>query len=465
VPCQSLSDSGRAFETGCEACLHWSRPAKFKRVCPLLVETADGLRCSADTVNVRPFWGRAFGFYGGTLAGIYLTGVLIAFAFLRTVGYPISVVHLAWPGSWHRVGEVRGWFFMERANRAFAAGKPAEGMLYLSNAYEFDPSNYTVGFMFAQKLQLGNPGRANLVYQRLMQEHPAQRDMTAQAWFRSMLARGDFLGVQNIAQLQLVEDPTHASVWMRALIFASRQLGSTAALDELLASPLPQLQQWREVVNAELLLRGGRNAQARMVLNGDWKNQPPYGRYYQIRELISVGNGFAAIDLIGKYQAELDDTARATLLLEAYATMGARQSLDRLVDTLLEPPLKPPTVRLLTAHLIRHPDNAVLDKLFSKFNREKRQLSEDGLEVYLALYCTAGAAQDWEKLHALTAGIRRSDGGNSLTLGLVESFFRGQTTHTRIAGLLRALPMPLEVHYALLERYPGPKNVPKNKSS
>lgn len=464
VPCQVLSDSGRAFETGCEACLHWSRPAKFKRVCPLLVETADGLRCSVDTANVRPFWGRALLVFGGSFAALYLGGVLVIFAFLRTVGYPISVVHLAWPGSWHRVGQVRGWFFLERSSRAFAAGRPAEGMLYLNNAYEFDPSNYTVGFNFAQKLQLGHSGRADAVYRRLMQEHPAQRGITAQAWFRSMLARGDFLGVEGIARLQLTEDPTHASVWMRALIFATRELGSINTLQELLASPLPSLQPWRQVLEAELLLRQGRTAQARAMLNTTWNDQPPYSRFYQIRELIRIGESFTAIDLTGKYQSDVDDTARATLLLEAYTTMQAHQSLQRLVDSLLGPPLNLPTIRLLAAYLIRHPNPELLDKFFAKFTQEKIPFGDDSLETYLTLYCTAGADGDWTKLHAVAGKIRRTDGGTSLTLGLVESFFRGQTTHTRIAGLLPALPMPLEVHYALLERYPGPKIVPKEKS-
>src|SRR5207253_1322402 len=93
-PCQSPSDSGRAYETQCDACMSWSRPARFQRVCPLLVPTKDGMRCSANTPEVRPFWGRAFGFYGGVLFSIYLVGVITVFIFLRTIGYPVSIVHV-----------------------------------------------------------------------------------------------------------------------------------------------------------------------------------------------------------------------------------------------------------------------------------------------------------------------------------------------------------------------------------
>jgi len=94
APRQHPRDSGRALETQCEACLHWDRPARFARVCPLLVATPVGLRCSARAVDVRPFWGRAGRYFGGVLAGIYLFGALSFFAFLRTIGYPISIVHV-----------------------------------------------------------------------------------------------------------------------------------------------------------------------------------------------------------------------------------------------------------------------------------------------------------------------------------------------------------------------------------
>ena len=48
----------------------------------------------AHAVDVRPFWGRAGRYFGGVLAGIYLFGALSFFAFLRTIGYPISIVHV-----------------------------------------------------------------------------------------------------------------------------------------------------------------------------------------------------------------------------------------------------------------------------------------------------------------------------------------------------------------------------------
>lgn len=436
--------------------MHWARPADFRRVCPLLVQTPEGLRCAANTADVRPFWGRAFGFYGGLGLSLYLAAALTLFAFLRTVGYPISILHLVWPPSWHRVGEVRGWFFMDRSQRAFDAGRPSEGMLYLSNAYEFDPANFTVAMTLAQKFQLSHPLRADEIYRRLLRDLPAQRGLTYQIWFRALLARGDFAGVEELARTRILEDLPNASVWMRAFVFATRQTGATTSLEKLLESGHAGAIPWRPLLRTEILLRAGNRTAARAQLGQPWPDVPPFGLYYQVEELIGLGEGIAAVDLLEAGRHRLDDTARATLLLHAYATLGATQSMQRLVALLLDPPLTPPTANVLAAHLIRQPDPETLDRLFTKFTRQGIPLNDGSLETYLSLYCAAGVAGDAAKLQALSAILRSAPGsGNTLTLNLTEAFFRGETTRKRVAGLLPALPMPLEVHYALLERYPG----------
>lgn len=454
-PCQNASDSGRALETGCEPCVNWAKPARFRRVCPLLVDTPDGLRCSVDTSQVRPFWGRAAAFYAGAGLILYLAAALAVFAFLRTVGYPIRITHLVWPPSWHRVGEVRGWFFVERAQRAFAAGRQSEGMLYLTNAYEFDPSNYAVAFALAQKLQLTHPVRADEIYREMARNHPAEHARTYQVWFRALLARGDFAAIEEIARLRLFEDLPNASVWMRALVFATRQTGEDRTLQQLLASNEPAILPWHPLLQTELLLRRGQHAEARAHLGQRWPVAPPFSIYYQVDELTNLGDPIAAVDLLEANRAQLDDTARVRLLLHAYATLRTSQSMQRLITALLDPPLQPATVNLLAAHLIRHPDSAVLDQLFTRFLQARFTLNNETLETYLGLYCAVAAAGNWAHLQTLNERIQQDLGGHVLALGAAESFFRGQTTRSRISALLPALPMTLELHYVLLERYPG----------
>lgn len=454
-PCQSRSDSGRAYETACDACLSWEKPARFRRICPLLVHTPHGLRCSVDAANVRPFWGRAVGIYAGSFAALYLGGALTIFVFLRTVGYPTNLAHLVWPGAWHRVTEARGWFFMDRANRAFDDGQIAAGMLYLGNAYEFDPANYTIASTFAHRLHLSHPVRANEVYRRLRDDHPAQRAAVSELWFRSLLAHGDFETIATLARDELFADPSHTGVWMRALIFATRQTHSDAPLLELASSASPAAQPWLPLLETELLLRSARTVEARAALVQPWENVPAYSRFYQIDELIALGEGIAASDFVARYRPSLDDTARAILLLDAYASIPAPHSRQRLAAALLQPPLTAPTLRLLAAHLIRYPDAELFAKLYDTFAPAPPPLTDENLDAYLALYCTAGLHRDWPRMQAIGALLQQAGNGSRATLSIAARFFQSDTQSRSIASILPALPLPLEVQYALHERFPS----------
>ncbi len=456
-PCQSPSDSGRALETHCEASIHWASAARFRRVCPLLVKTPAGWRCSANTADVRPFWGRAFGYYGGTLAAVYLTAVLSVFIFLRAVGYPVSVFHVAWPPAWHRVGEARGWFFMEKARRAFAANHTSEALLYLSNAYEFDPSNYAAGLTLAKTLQSGQPVLSNRVYDRLLHEHPSKREDTAQEWFRALLARGDFEAVSALARDEVLAAGPHASVWMRALVFATHQSRHDDALRALRDSPLPAATVWRPLLDTELLLLAGREVEARSVITtGDWSNVPPYGIYYQVQQLTELGDAITALDLLGRNGTALDDETRVTLQLAAYAHQGAQAPLQRLVDQLLGQKLSLPVIKILSAQLIRYPDPAILAQLQARFRAEHIPFNTESAGAIFSLLCAAGVNGDWPMFNELRASITEQAGTSSAFLAAVETFFRGRSSATRITSFLPALPLPLEVNYALISRYPGP---------
>ncbi len=54
APCQNRSDSGRAMQTGCEACASWNSRARFQRVCPLLTRRDDGVWvCRVDAAGMK----------------------------------------------------------------------------------------------------------------------------------------------------------------------------------------------------------------------------------------------------------------------------------------------------------------------------------------------------------------------------------------------------------------------------
>ncbi len=460
-PCQNPSDSGRAFETSCEACVNWDEPVRFRRVCPLLVTTPKGLRCSANTADVRPFWLRVAGWYGGTLFAIYLTGAIAVFTFLRTIGYPISIVHVTWPGLWYRVPQARGWFFVQKSQRALAAGRTAEGLLYLSNAYQFDPGNYQIALTLAKNFQAGRPHESDALFERLLREHPAQRDATAQEWFRALLSRGDFQKIATLAYTETLVDQTHAHVWIRALLFATRQLGDDTRLRSLLANPSPSSVEWHPVIKIELLLRAGRLREARANLDGTWSTPvSPFILYYRVSTLTALGDTYAALDLLESSRARLDDDeAYFTLKLDALAAASAPRLLQAKLDELLVPKLTLSRAMVLCAHLIRHPDAATFARLHEKVQREQLPLDSTSAGVWFTLLCTAGAVGDLPRLHALVVTLKLAANSPFIAVSVIEAFFRGETGVEKITTFLPVIPLPIEINYALIERYSPPPRI------
>jgi hypothetical protein len=464
TPCQSPSDSGRAMETHCDACISWDRPTRFRRVCPLLVDSKDGLVCSVHAADVRPFWGGVARYYGGTALVLYAVIVLSVFAFLRTIGYPVSIVHVGLPPLWYRVPQARGWFFVEKSNHAFAAGKTSEGLLYLNNAYNFDPTNYGAGLALAKHYQAGQPRASDELYMRLLRDHPDQHGLTSQEWFRALLARGDFSPAAKLAHDEALSDLGHTQAWMRALLFTTARTGDDALLRTLLANPAPTAALWHPVLQTELLLRAGRTAEARAALDRAWPaKSPAFTVYYQVNALIALGDTFAALDLLARQPpGRLDDEAGVTLRLEAYAAGKnprlVQREFDNILNQLSLSPIQQnlPRIKILCAHLIRHPDRTLFARLADRVGLTNLPLSTDTAGIWFSLVCAAGAVGDEARLRSFTVRLKSASSTPFLALTAIESFFRGDTVEKRITSFLPILPLPLEVNYALIERYPGP---------
>jgi hypothetical protein len=456
-PCQSPSDSGRAYETHCEACVHWDTPRRFRRVCPLLVETPDGLRCSVNTEDVRPFWGIAVRFYGGTFLGLYAAIILTIFIFLRMVGYPISIVHLAYPPQWHRVGQSRGWFFLKRAQESFAAGRTPEGLLYLTNAYEFDPTNYDLGLTLARTYQIRQPGQSDAIYHRLLETHPERRSLTAQQWVRALLARGDFDQITTLAVAELARDPARANAWMRALIFSTRHAHDNDTIHKLAETTDAALVAWRPLLETEILLRSKRNRDAAALVRRAWPaNAPPYTVIYRAETLAQLGEPAAALDFLVAHRARLDDEAYWTVRFDCLAMIGAAQTLrSEFTAVLLDASVNQPRVKMMCAQLIRHPDKELFGRVMDKIERGHMPFNDDTAGGWFSLLCTAGAVGDQPQLRNLTLRLRQETKSNFNALLGVERFFDNKVPEAGAVSFLPALPVPLEVGYALIDRYPG----------
>jgi hypothetical protein len=461
-PCQNPSDSGRALETTCDACLHWHQAARFRRVCPLLVTTPNGLRCSVNTKDVRPFWGRAFGFYGRALVASWLAAVLIVFILLRGIGYPVHFASVAWlPARSARaqISTARGEYFFEKAQRALKANQMREGMLALSYAYQLDPHNYQAGLMLAKFWQAGLPAWSNQVYARLLHDDTAQSAYIAELWYRAMLARGDFAEIAQLMPGFIARDTAHAQVWMHAMFFATRHLGDTKPLLQLLDQGCPLAPDLRPLVEIELLVDTGRTNDAHQALH-DLHADKSYNAYYQVSELTALGFPDDALAALNHNTNLLSQRDSFALFLDALTVKGRFGVVYDEVQQVLRAPTSAPAVEVLCTQFIRHPDPGLLAELFAKLRREPLPKNTESFQATAALFCAAGVNADWPDLQAARNVLKQLSGSNFGALDLLESFFHGQSAQSLESVLPILQPMPLDATYALFEHYSGKKITP-----
>jgi hypothetical protein len=76
--------------------------------------------------------------------------------------------------------------------------------------------------------------------------------------------------------------------------------------------------------------------------------------------------------------------------------------------------------------------------------------------VWFSLLCTAGVVGDQTRLATFTAQLKSASQNPFVALVLVQAFFQGKTPERSITSFLPILPIPIEVTYALIERYPAP---------
>ena len=455
-PCQNPSDSGEPMRTGCEAVYGWRHAARFRRVCPLLRQNPAGQwMCSVRAEEVRPFWGRAFGYIGGTVGVVVLGGVLAVFGLMRVIGYEVSVRQIIWPPAWHELRGVRSQLFISKAREAYTAGRVREALNALIVAYEMDPANYSAGMMLAQFYQAGNPGLADTLYARLLREHPDHRVETARVWFRSLLARGRLRAIVELARRQLTAEPQQASAWVHALVFATRHLQDPQPLESAAQSEkLPPSVRGTLRLAARVQQLPPEEARGLLVMPA--VTDFSYDRVYRIEALTRLGFADEAFELLLKSRTQIAGRDMARLAFALYALKGDKARLEREFAALLTPPraLHPYEVSLLAIHLVNWPDPVRLDKVCEAFGRMASEPLEVQLEVGLAVFCAAGVQRNHQRMTEVqshVAGTTKIPLASMNRLGL---FFMTDAGKLRIENLLpQQNSLSLELNYALLDRY------------
>jgi hypothetical protein len=442
------------METACDAAHEWHNPARFHRVCPLLAPTADGLRCSVDTRDVRAFWRRAGAWYLGAAAGICVAGALVLFAVLRLAGYSVSPLAVVWPPRWHELRTARSEYFFSKARRALEAHQVSEAVLSLEVAYRDNPGNYDAGFQLAQLTSIGRPEFADPVFAALMRDFPERRAATSEAWFKCLLVHGSFSRLAGLAASRLVEDASRRPVWLHALFIATRHCGDDRPLKDLVDRQAARLEPIDvALINSELLIRQGRGLELLPGLNAEL---PPsagaYAPFFQVSRLDELGRHAEALSLLDRYVAarRIAEGDEFQMRLNILAALG-RQDLLR--TRLAQAPVNARELELISIHLVRHPDPAAVAALGECLKRSNLHPDDSAYAGYTAYLFACGVSGDWEHMHAAAGALMKMAETQPARFDAIEAFFR-QRSGARVEAILPLLPaLSVDLMYALHDRY------------
>lgn len=450
------------METGCEGVLGYRSPGRFRAVCPLLARRADGnWACSVNTEQVRPFWGRAFALLGGSALALAFTTSLAVFALLRGIGYEIRYTQVVWPPAWREFRQVQADYYLERAREARAAGDMSGSLLHLSNAYELN-RDYRTGILLAQLWQAGQPLLSDQTYARIFADHPEQRPEIAQAWYRALLARGDFGAIHRVAGERLLHSgPAPSSAWTQAFLFATRQMGDPSGIARLLEEPEtpPSLVPLLQLERSLYVLGPAERADALAAAAA--RSLDPFTTYHVFQRLLEERRGDLVLPLLTSPGTTLGDRENARLRLDTLAILGRETERAALVRQLLSRPTHPAICELLSAHLIVHPNLALMTDYSAKLAREPLPAGDAVYPQLLAFFAACGVHRDPDLLRDAAQRVQTAAGRDFRTLTSIETAFLQPRGNLRPGSFLPVLqPLPLEVTYALYAHYTPPPPFP-----
>jgi hypothetical protein len=339
-PCFNPSDDPIAGQVRCRAVQMWADPARFRAVCPLLIQNDHGWCCSVDATGVRPFWGRTAAAWGAGVAGGYLTAVLIAFALFRWgVGVPVKPWQFAWPGSWHEVREAQAEMLFRRAMTAFAGGRPREALLALESARQIRPDHYPATRLLAQITMFqGSWAFSDGLFWHLLESQPTRRRETAIVYHDTLAALDRMDALADLCLQMVPEDPGQTAKWVRSLLFALQRSADPSKVLDARAAWVVRLP-----AHARLLVEAERSVAAKDVAGAIRQLRTPFGGPYnpiylraQVERLASLGAfGDAQVlldfyaPMLGRFDA---DVTQLGLELARGDQWAARGQLGRLLE-------------------------------------------------------------------------------------------------------------------------------------
>jgi len=467
APCQDQSDSGKAGETGCDACRTWARRSRFRRVCPLLTQNASGYWvCGVDAPAVRPFWGRTAGYAGSSVAASLLLAVAVLYGAMHGIGYDVSIRQLVWPPAWHELRGVRAELFINQARDNYKAGNIQQAIQALVVAYQLNPTDYKTAMTLAQFYQISRPSQADVLYERALEMHPEMGDETSQVWFYSLLARGRLDVIAKLARQRLAANSAQAQTWSYALLFAARLMPDRvdlAAHADDLALPIAPRGVFYLASRVEQRAAFSAEAARKELLEAAPVQGFALDRIYRVEALIRLGYCEEALQLMSQWKAEFSGRDMGRLLLAAYAKLGLHEQLHSEFEAMLAPSrtLRAPEVTMMAVHLVHYPDASLLRILTSALPRLQHTDGADSewLEAVNAAFCAAGVSGDVQAMESVKTLVTETFGVSGVVMEVLGLFFQGQSEITQIGTILPHLrPLVTDLNYALIERYGVPSS-------
>lgn len=299
-PCHDLSDSGEAGRTRCVAVLHWQSPARFRRVCPLLVKNDHGWCCSVTPARVRPFWGRLFGTAALLGLVVYILGSFAVLGLLHRTGYDrLRYTDVIWPGNWGRFKVVQAQYYRAMGDAALQQRDYRQAQMAYATAMATAP-DYPSGLALAILASYaGNYAYSDSLFIRLRHEFPAEHERTAVAFHDQLLGS---LRLRRLADLCLtgLDHPDRPKLpWVRLLVFVTTEgrFASDIMRDRAEAvSRLPRGAQG--LLHAHALAEVGKTAEAVAALG---QIQPSDGSWF----FVAAIQGMVRLNAVEEAQLRL----------------------------------------------------------------------------------------------------------------------------------------------------------------
>jgi len=341
-------------------------------------------------------------------------------------------------------------YYQRQAATAFAAGDFSRGLLALFVAYDRNPRNLEAGLLLAQLLQRTRQAeRGDRLFQRLLHDFPARNDEIAAAWADALLVREDHAALAGLAARQAGTAGRGTAAWVRALVFALRQLDSAAFATAAANAEAAVPERLREIVAAERRLRAGDATGARALLTAPTLVSEPIAIYYRVETLLQIGALDDAATILTQGAALLGQFHHTLFGYRIAVARGNGPAADLFFESLLQPPLIPEKIELLGAELLRRPAAPLVAELFAAVERTGGLPARGDVQV--ALLIAAAASDDSVRVGQVIARSREVTPGAEAGLKKLAVYLRGGAEAEPLHGLLDTLPVPRELVYALLE--------------